>query len=365
MIYHLLFPFKDVFFGFNVVKYITFRAAASAITAMILSVYLGPIFIRWFYSIKVGQPIRKEHCMPLYAKHKDKEGTPTMGGVLIFISILISVLLWTDLTNQYVWWVIIISTGFCVLGFIDDYLKIKHKNSRGLRARNKFFIECVFSIILAYWLFNDSSIDFTSTVLTIPFFKTIMINLGIFYFIFVIFVLTGSCNAVNLTDGLDGLSIGVMTICALAFCGVAYVSGHFGFSNYLNIPFIPLSGELTIVCAAMVGSGLGFLWFNAYPAQIFMGDTGSLALGAMMGSIALILHKEIMYSLIGGIFVIEALSVILQVGSFKLTGKRIFKMAPLHHHFEMEGWPETKITVRFWILAIIFSLIGLSTLKLQ
>ncbi len=365
MLYELLLPLKDWFFGFNVIRYITFRSAMAAIFSMLISIWLGPVIIRWMYSIKVGQPIRKEDCLPLYAIHKDKQGTPTMGGVIILIGVIVSGLLWTDLSNKYVWCLLAIASAFGAIGFYDDYLKIKRKNSKGYRARNKFWIECVLGLGLAVFLYFDQETGYGQGYLSLPFFKNWAMHLGWVYFPFVIFVLVGSCNGVNLTDGLDGLSIGAVTICALAFTGIAYVSGHYQFAHYLNIPFIPGAGELAILCASMAGAGLGFLWYNTYPAQIFMGDVGSLSLGAILGAVALILRKELMYLVIGGVFVIETMSVILQVASFRWTGKRIFKMSPLHHHFELKGWPEPKVTVRFWILAIIFALAGLSMLKLK
>lgn len=370
MLYHLLYPLREFFFGFNVFRYITFRAACAAVTALLLAILLGPKIIRLLYSLKIGETIRKEECPPLFSLHQSKEGTPTMGGLLIIASIVISVLLWSDLTNMFVWITLATFVSLGLLGIWDDSLKIKRSKSQGLSAKRKLWVQGVLSIIIlicmVYILPLDSkSYNLNVSKLSIPFLKDFYIPLGILY-IFVIFgVFVGTSNAVNLTDGLDGLAIGAVSIAALAFAVLCYVVGNFKFAQYLHIQFIPGAGELTIFCAAIVGAGLGFLWYNAYPAQVFMGDTGSLSLGGALGIIALLIKQEIMLLMIGGVFVLEALSVILQVGSYKLTKKRIFLMAPLHHHFEMKGWPETKITVRFWILAIIFALFSLGTLKLR
>ena len=365
MIYHLLYPLRDIFFGFNVFRYITFRAACAAVTALFLTIVLGPWVIRKLYSLKIGQNIRKEECLPLYALHRSKEGTPTMGGILILIAILSSVLLWADLTSRWIWVTCIFVTGLGFVGAWDDYLKLKHHSSSGLRARTKFWIEVLMAVGLWVFVTWEPRLDPFSDRVTFPFLKDCFIDLGPFYLLFLIGVLVGSSNAVNLTDGLDGLAIGCVTVATIVFTGLTYVIGNIKFASYLQIQPVVGVGELAVFCAAMAGACLGFLWYNAHPAQVFMGDTGSLALGGGLGVVALLIKQELTLFLVGGVFVIEALSVILQVGSFKLRKKRIFAVAPLHHHFEVKGWPETKVTVRFWILAIIFALFSLGSLKLR
>jgi phospho-N-acetylmuramoyl-pentapeptide-transferase len=347
----------------NVFKYISVRSAGAAITAMLLSMIFGPHLIRWLYRLKVGQEIRKDECPPLHLIHKNKQGTPTIGGILILTVVTVSTLLWTRLDNPYVWIVLFVFLSLGALGFADDYLKVKHKRSLGLRGRSKLVVQTLVAVIAALILFyTESGFPFY-----VPFYKNpVIINLGYWFVLLSILVIVGTSNAVNLTDGLDGLAIGTVTICALSYTILAYVCGHSKISEYLFIFHSGNAAELTVFCAALVGAGLGFLWFNAHPAMVFMGDTGSLALGGAIGCVALLIRKEVLLLIIGGIFVLEALSVILQVGSFRLRkGKRVFRMAPIHHHFEMRGWPETRVTIRFWILALICALAGLATLKLQ
>lgn len=362
MFYHLLYPLREIFFGFNVFKYITFRAAAASITAFLLSILLGPLLIKYLTYLKIGQYVRQEDVPALYDLHKSKQGTPTMGGILILASILISTLLWADLTNTYIQWVMLVTLFLGIVGFSDDYIKLVKKRSLGLRVMTKLFWQIIIALALGVRVFCDPQI---TTYLDVPFFKNIMINLGIFYILWVMIVIVGASNAVNLTDGLDGLAIGCVIMIALAYSGFSYVSGHSRFSEYLNISYIPGTGELTVFCAALIGASLGFLWFNSYPATVFMGDTGSLALGGAIGAVAVFIKKEILLLLVGGIFVVEALSVILQVLSFRLRGKRIFLMSPLHHHFQLLGWSESKVTIRFWIVGAILALLSLSTLKLR
>ncbi len=364
MLYYLYF-LRDKIFVFNVFKYITFRASFAAITSMFLTLFFGPYMIRKLYELKIGQPIRKEECPPLFELHKDKEGTPTMGGLLIVISVVISTLLWANLSNVFVWVVLISIWWFSLTGFYDDYLKLKSKSSKGLSAKKKLLSQVIFSFFIALFMMNNSGTKEISTKLFMPFFKNAVFDMGIFYVLLIIFVITGSSNAINLTDGLDGLAIGCFIITMMPFTAMAYISGHIKFADYLHIHYIPQAGELAVFCSAIVGAGMGFLWYNSYPAQVFMGDTGSLALGGVIGTLAVLIKKEVYLLIVGGVFVFEALSVILQVGSFKLRRKRIFKMAPFHHHLEMKGWPETKIVVRLWIISVIFALIGLSALKLR
>ncbi len=365
MLYYLLYPLREYFFGFNVFRYITFRATAAAATAMILSIAIGPWVIRKMHELEVGQRVRRD-WFPLYSQHKRKEGTPTMGGVLIIIAVLVSCILWADICNRFVLLVLFTLVWLGALGFIDDYIKVKHKDVRGMRAKVKFAGQVVLGLFIGAILLAHPETSRYAGEVSIPFYKhPIVADLGLFYIIFAVLVIVGSSNAVNLTDGLDGLAIGCVVSAALVYSILSYVSGHAQFAHYLGIRYIPHSGELAVCCASIVGAGLGFLWYNAYPADIFMGDTGSLALGGVVGLVAILIKKELALLLVGGVFVMEALSVILQVASFKLTGRRIFLMSPLHHHFEMKGWSETKVTVRFWILALIFALIGLGALKLQ
>lgn len=362
MLYHLLYPLRDVIFAFNLFRYITFRAAMAAMTAFLISLILGPAIIRTLTRLKIGENVRKEDSARLYELHGNKQNTPTMGGILILLAILLSNLLWADIFNRYIKLVLFSTTWLGLTGFIDDYLKHIRKKSKGLTATAKFTSQILLGLVLGTILFlhpaNNTKLDF-------PFLKDVSLELGLFYILFVIIVITGSSNAVNLTDGLDGLAAGIVIMVAIAFSILTYVSGNIKFSNYLFIPYIAGSGELTVFCASIIGAGLGFLWFNCYPASIFMGDVGSLALGGALGTTALLIKKELLLVIVGGIFVLEALSVILQVGSFRLTKRRIFKIAPLHHHFQFLGWPESKIIVRFWIIAGLLALFTLVTLKIR
>jgi len=358
MLYHLLYPLHTEFSAFYVFRFITFRAIYATITALVISFILGPWLIRQLSNLQIGQSIRK--LGP--ESHFKKEGTPTMGGTLILAAIVLPTLLWADLTNLYVWLTLLTTVGFGAVGFADDWLKVKLKNSDGLSARRKMFWLMLISLTVGVSLYFYPQFK---TTLAFPFFKGFRPDLGIFYIPFAMLVIVGAGNAVNLTDGLDGLAIGPMIIASGTYLLFAYVAGHAKVANYLQISNVQGAGELAVLCGAMVGAGLGFLWFNTYPAQVFMGDVGSLSLGGALGTIAVITKQEIVLVIVGGIFVVEALSVIFQVTSFRLYGKRIFKMAPIHHHFELKGWPEPKIIVRFWIISIILALVALSTLKLR
>lgn len=363
MFYHFLYALKDVFSGFNVFKYITFRISACAITAFILSALLGKTVINLLKKLNIGESVRKtKDTESLYKHHKAKEGTPTMGGVLIISVIVLSVLLWADLSNKYIWIALFSTVWLAVIGFIDDYIKLTRKKSRGLTAAVKLAGQMVLGIAIGLILYSDPNIG---DRLDVPFFKNLVIHLGSFYVFFSALVIIGTSNAVNLTDGLDGLAIGCVSIAALCYCGMSYVTGHSIISDYLQIIFMPQAGELAVFCAAIFGAGLGFLWYNCHPADVFMGDTGSLALGGALGTVAILIKKELLLVVVGGIFVAEALSVIIQVFSFRLRGKRVFLMAPLHHHFQLKGWAESKIIFRFLIVAIILALFSLSTLKLR
>jgi len=359
MLYHLLYPLHTTFSIFNVFRYITFRTIYASLTAFLICFVLGPWMIRKLAEMQVGQYIRDDGPKT----HLDKAGTPTMGGTLIIVAIVVSILLWSDLTNFYVWITLFVVIGYGLVGFIDDYLMQVKKQSKGLGVRGKLALQAIIALIAGFLVYISPEF---STQITIPFFKNVTPDFGWGYIIFAAFVIVGASNAVNLTDGLDGLAIGPVIIAASAYMIFAYVAGHVKIANYLQINYVPGSGELAIFCGAIAGSGLGFLWFNAYPAQIFMGDVGSLSLGAFLGTVAVITKQEILLALVGGLFVIEALSVIFQVSFFKMTsGKRIFRMAPLHHHFELKGWPEPKVIVRFWIIAIALALLAMSTLKLR
>ncbi|MBU1006776.1 MAG: phospho-N-acetylmuramoyl-pentapeptide-transferase [Candidatus Omnitrophica bacterium] len=368
MLYYLLYPLRDTFFIFNVFKYITFRAAFACVTAFLITVIFAPPIIRKLQALKVGETIRQKYCPGLYERHKGKQGTPTMGGILVLFGIFVSTIMWADMKNSFVLIALMVTGWLGGIGFLDDYSKLvsgakgAKSGKRGLNKRTKLFAQIIAGFIVGLFLYINPK---TTGVLEMPFFKDLAINLGIFYIPFVILVITAASNAVNLTDGLDGLAIGCITLTALAYAGMSYVTGHVDFAHYLGIYYLPEAGELTVFCAAIVGAGLGFLWYNTYPASIFMGDTGALALGGAIGTVAVFVKKEIILLLIGGIFVVEALSVLLQVISFRCTGKRIFKIAPLHHHFEMCGWAEPKVTVRLWIIAIILVFLSFATLKLR
>lgn len=358
MLYHLLYPLYTVNSAFNVFRYITFRTVLATLTALIVSLLLCPWLIKKLSRNDVGQVIREDGP----ESHLEKAGTPTMGGCLILFSLVLSTLLWCDLFNPYIWIMLGILVGYGLIGFVDDYKKVSGKNSRGLPGRFKLLTQSILGLAVALVLYMRA--DF-NTSLTIPFFKAMTPNLGWLYIPLAMFIIVGASNAVNLTDGLDGLAIGPTIITTATFLLFAYLSGHAKIASYLQIPFIPGCGELAVLCGAMVGAGIGFLWYNTYPAQLFMGDTGSLALGGALGVVAVISKHEFLLVIVGGIFVMEALSVIFQVLSFKLTGKRVFLMAPIHHHFELKGWPEPRIIVRFWIIAVILALIAVSTLKLR
>ena len=346
--------------GFNVFSYLTLRAILGILTALMISLYFGPKLIRALQRMQIGQTVRDDGPQ----SHLSKSGTPTMGGLLILAAIFTSTLLWADLSNKYVWATLFVIGSLGVVGFIDDYRKVIRKDPKGLIAKWKYFWQSVIALVVATALYVTSTHG-NETSLVVPFFKDVLPQLGLFYIVITYFALVGTSNAVNLTDGLDGLAIVPTILVAAALAIIAYLTGNINFSAYLHIPHLPLASELVVVCTAIVGAGLGFLWFNTYPAQVFMGDVGSLALGGALGIIAVLVRQELLLIIMGGVFVMEALSVIAQVTSFRLYGKRIFRMAPIHHHFELKGWPEPKIIVRFWIISIILALIALSTLKLR
>lgn len=346
--------------GFSVFQYLTLRAILGALTALMISFVVGPSMIRRLSNKKIGQSIREDGP----ETHFEKAGTPTMGGTLILVGIGISTLLWANLENSYIWVSLLVTMSYGVVGFIDDYKKVMLGNSDGLSARAKYLGQTVIALVAAVYLFVSAEVP-AETQFIVPFFKEVLIDMGWMYIILTYFVIVGTSNAVNLTDGLDGLAILPTVMVAGALAIFAYLTGHIKFAEYLAIPYIPKAGELVVFCATLVGAGLGFLWFNAYPAMVFMGDVGALALGAALGVVAVLVRQEIVLVIMGGIFVMETVSVIMQVVSFKLTGKRIFKMAPIHHHFELKGWPEPRVIVRFWIITFILVLVGLSTLKLR
>jgi phospho-N-acetylmuramoyl-pentapeptide-transferase len=363
MLYYLLFTLRDQVSVLNVTRYITFRTAVTSLTALFLVLLLGPWMIERLRRLQIGQHIRDVGP----EAHHAKAGTPTMGGVLILVGILIPTLLWADLTNRNVQIVMLSTLAFGAIGFADDYISTVRKRSLGLRAWQKLAAQAVVGLavgLTVYWLAQVAP-DQYSTRLVFPFFKNVVPDLGWLYVIFAVLLLTLSSNAVNLTDGLDGLAIGATLIAAAAFTALAYVSSHFVFSEYLDLLHRPESAELTVFCGALVGASMGFLWWNCYPAQVFMGDVGSLSLGGALGTVAILIKQELLLFLVGGLFMVEAFSVMLQVGSYRLTGKRIFRMAPLHHHFELVGWKEPQIIIRFWIVAVIFALFSLTTLKLR
>ncbi len=362
MLYYFLSPYFHSISGLNVFRYLTFRTGGAILTALIISFCLGKPVIRWLKSKqKEGQPIREDgpesHLIT-------KKGTPTMGGSLILLALLTSTLLWANLANGYVWIVMGVTLGFGLLGAYDDYLKLTKRSSKGLSGKAKLTTQWLITLVATYFIVRLSQ-PHLANQLAFPFFKELLVNLGWFYYIFTFFVIVGASNAVNLTDGLDGLAIVPVMIAAMCFSLIAYLVGNHFFANYLQIHYVAEAGEIAIFCGAMVGAGLGFLWFNAPPAKVFMGDTGSLSVGGALGVISVITKHEIVLAIIGGLFVIEAISVILQVGYYKLTKKRIFLMAPIHHHFEKKGWAESTVVIRFWIIATILALIGMSTLKLR
>ncbi len=359
MFKELLLPFVDKFSFLNIFQYITFRAAYAAVTSLLISFIFGPFLIRALKKRKAGQEIREDGPQT----HLIKSGTPTMGGILILIAVIISVLLWQDLGNYYTWVSLLSLVGFGLIGFVDDYLKVFRHSSEGLQARFKFSAQVLVSLIIVLIIyFEDSGY---ATLLYLPFFKYPVLNLSVMYIPFAVILLVGFSNAVNLTDGLDGLASGLVILVGLSMGIITYLTGRVDYAEYLQIPYIGDSGELMVLSFALVGASVGFLWYNTHPAEMFMGDTGSLSLGGTIGVLALLTKKEILVIIIGGVFVLEAVSVIIQVVSFKLTGKRVFKMAPLHHHFELKGWAESKIVIRFWIIGGLFAILSLSTLKIQ
>jgi len=358
MLYHLLYPLHVDYSFFNVFRYITFRTIYASITALLLCFVIGPWLIRELGSHQIGQTIRRDGP----ERHIAKEGTPTMGGLLIVLAVVIPTLLWANLTNSYVWIALFVTVGYGGVGFCDDYRKVIRKNSKGLSAKAKFASQILLAGAAATMIYMDVGIQ---DKVSIPFFKKLNPSLGILYIPFIILVIVGASNAVNLTDGLDGLAILPTVMVAGALGIFVYVTGHVKFAGYLQIPYLLGVGEVVVFCGAIVGAGLGFLWFNAYPAQVFMGDVGALALGAALGIVAVVVRQELVLLIMGGVFVVETVSVILQVASYKLTGRRIFRMAPLHHHFELKGWPEPRVIVRFWIITVILVLVGLATLKIR
>ncbi|MCX7117983.1 MAG: phospho-N-acetylmuramoyl-pentapeptide-transferase [Legionellales bacterium] len=361
MLYWLTQLLQGQYHAFRVFQYLTFRSILAALTAFIVGLLCGPPMIRWLRELQIGQVVRKDGPQ----SHLSKSGTPTMGGILILVAITVSCLLWGDLKQQSLWLVLFVTLSCGLVGWVDDYRKLVKKNSKGLPGRWKFFWQSLMALAAVLYLYFHATLPI-QTQLTIPFFKSWLIQLGPWLIVLGYFVIVGSSNAVNLTDGLDGLAIMAIVMVAGALGVFAYVSSNIVYARYLTIPFVPNTGELTIFCSSIVGAGLGFLWYNSYPAQVFMGDVGSLALGAALGIVAIIVRQELVLLIMGGLFVIETLSVILQVGYFKLThGKRLFRMAPLHHHFELKGWAEPKVIVRFWIITVVFVLCGLATLKLR
>jgi phospho-N-acetylmuramoyl-pentapeptide-transferase len=363
MFYWLLYPLREIFFGFNVFRYITFRAAMGAVTAFLLSIYLGPLLIKKLSRLSVGEKIIDQEIAPdLHSLHQGKKGVPTMGGFLIIFATVLATVLWARLDSKYIGLALLSISWLGLIGFLDDYMKFISKRSRGMTVTMKLLGQTTLAIVIGLFAYYDPNIGRN---LSIPFLKELIIPLGFFYVFFSALVIVGSSNAVNLTDGLDGLAIGCVMMVTLTYTIFSYVTGHANFSEYLQVVYIPGSGELAIFCASIMGAALGFLWFNSHPAEVFMGDTGSLALGGAIGTVAVLIKKELLLLLAGGIFVTEALSVILQVASFKLRGKRIFLIAPLHHHFQYKGLPESKVTIRFWIISVILALLSLATLKLR
>lgn len=362
MLYNLLAPLAPELSVFNVFRYLTFRTGGAVMTALLVCFVFGPAVIRWLKSKQhEGQPIRSDgpesHLLT-------KKGTPTMGGFIILLALAVATLLWADLTNGYVWAVLLVTTGFGMVGFADDYLKLTRRNHKGLPGKLRLSLEILIALAASIWIMHLTPAPLDNA-LTVPFLKSVLINLGWFFPVFTVFVMVGASNAVNLTDGLDGLAIVPVMIAAGCFALISYLAGNTIFANYLQIHFVLGAGELAVFCGALVGASLGFLWFNAPPAMVFMGDTGSLSVGGALGAISVVTKHELVLAIIGGLFVLETVSVIVQVASFKMTGKRVFRMAPLHHHFEKKGWAEPTVVIRFWIIASILALIGLSTLKLR
>lgn len=362
MFYHLLYPLREFVSGFNVVRYITFRSASAAILALLISLFVGPAIIKYLKKKQIGEEIRSDGPQT----HLKKAGTPTMGGLIILIALLVPTLLFARLDNIYTFLILLATVWGGAIGLLDDYLKVVKKMPKGLIARYKLYGQVLLGLIVGLVMYFYPDFNNIRALSTVPFFKNMNLNFGIFYIPIIIFVITMMSNAVNLTDGLDGLAIGLVGITAIAWAGISYISGHTDFSRYLNILYLPGAGELTIYSASLIGASLGFLWYNTHPSKIFMGDTGSLALGCAIGTICVLLHKEILMLLICGIFIAETLSVVLQVAYFKRTGgKRLFKMAPIHHHFELKGWHESQVVVRFWIIGILLVLLTLGTFKMR
>ena len=362
MFYNILAPLAPDFTLFNLFRYLTVRSGGAVLTALLVSFILGPAVIRWLKAKqREGQPIRSDgpesHLLT-------KKGTPTMGGVLILLAVAVSTLLWADLRNGFVWVVLFVTVGFGAIGFGDDYLKLTRRNSKGLPGRLKLTGQIVIGLVASFVIMKLSPAPLDDS-LTVPFIKELLIHFGPFYLVITTFIMVGASNAVNLTDGLDGLAIGPIIVCAGVFALIAYLAGNTVFSGYLQIRYVPGAGELAVFCGALVGAGMGFLWYNAPPAMVFMGDTGSLAAGGALGAISVVAKHELVLAIVGGLFVLETVSVIVQVASFKMTGRRVFRMAPLHHHFEKKGWAEPTIVIRFWIIAAILALAGLSTLKIR
>jgi len=359
VIYEFLYPLHTIFSFFNVFRYITFRTIFASITALLICLFVGPWLIRKLQSLQIGQHIRDDGPK----SHHLKKGTPTMGGILIIIAVVISTILWANLSVNYIWLILLVTVGYGLIGFADDYRKLTGKSSKGISGRKRLVAEIIIALFVSIIIYFKPGFN---TQIAVPFFKTVLPDLGWGYILLATFIIVGAANAVNLTDGLDGLAIGPATICFATFVLFAYFAGNIKVASYLQIPYVAGSGELAIFCGAMVGAALGFLWFNAYPAEVFMGDVGSLSLGGALGTMAIITKQEILLAIVGGIFVVETFSVIFQVGYFKVTkGKRIFRMAPLHHHYELKGWPEPKVIVRFWIISILLALLAISTLKLR
>jgi len=362
LLYHILFPLSDQFIALNVFRYLTFRTGGAVITALVISFLFGPVIIDMLKnSQNGGQPIRDDgpesHLLT-------KKGTPTMGGFLILLALTFATLLWADLTNPFIWAALGVTIAFGTIGFLDDYMKVSQRDTKGLPGKLKFVMQVFIAGVATFWIMQNLPPELTTT-LAVPFLKVVLFDLGWVFIVFSILVMVGASNAVNLTDGLDGLAIVPVMIAAGVFALIAYLVGNTVFANYLQLHYVPRSGELAVFCGALVGAGLGFLWYNAPPAKVFMGDTGSLALGGALGAVSVITKHELVLAIVGGLFVLETVSVIVQVVSFKLTGKRVFAMAPLHHHFEKKGWAESTIVIRFWIIASILALVGLSTLKLR
>ncbi len=361
MLYHLLLPLREEFPAFNVVRYITFRTLAAVLTALAIAWIFGPTFIRLLRRLSVGQNIRE--LGP--AAHQLKAGTPTMGGLLILAALTVSTLLWGNLENRLVWLVLVTTLAFGAIGFADDWFKLRRRRNLGLTARVKLLFQVLAASAAAAWMLYGPARVPSEATLAFPFFKDWILYLGIWYLPFVVFVVVGASNAVNLTDGLDGLAIGSTLIAAATYAVFTYIAGNRVVASYLQVPYVPGAGEVAVFCGALVGASVGFLWFNAHPAEVFMGDVGSLALGAAIGMVAVVSKQEMLLAIVGGVFVLEAVSVMVQVASYRLTGKRVFRMAPFHHHLELSGWAEPKVIVRMWILAGLCALVGLSTLKLR